>query len=891
MRAVLPEFDKLCIFSLAIRRQERDSQEAPSGHGDVLQPPTCGSHWLHRWQGRLGDVALLPPVFSRDPTLPIQLPVGFLSELWLNDYLNTPVTAGGLRMGKMRPSITRLACCHMEVSANKTVVDWTDEERVIYPAATPAPKDDTANEPAKQTANDRDDEDDNDNVNDDANNEPADDNNESEHDDDDEESDKNATPKKEEDESEDESDGESPKGQSAASRDSGLGGSSVRHGVGAGASVSSLVVHPDIKLDTSLPLPTRLPSVETLEELANDLYAYSGELFHGLEETNMAMLDRILSGFKKSGGRTHDYIHETATIALNFFSRAGEMEADLASSEVPKFRNAINGMKDSIRDLIRRTSLAEESYEEAAAQCNNILASVSDELREFVEAWGEEQHREYIAKCMDRIRGIHGSLDGTQFIPMMVSNVTTHHALSLSARVNQSQIPLQIMVLPMRTQAATMGAGLKFVEFLSKRVLALDVKLGPTNTVSLESGGEGSGVGSAPGGRTSAAAKKPDLPKTPVTAHTSTKTDHTRGAPKAKTPDTPTKPKTPETSLKPKIPETPSKPKTPETPSKPKTPETPSKPRTMLSPAASATLARFKGMSDDDEAPRKRRAESTSKEVPAKKAKVEVESDSYSSPTPAKSEAPKKAKKKTKKKAKSSGESSSSSEDERRKKPPKDKAEVIAWANQDRASKWRKDIPHVVRYRQQKGLCAKELTGSPNNTRHVDLLTQLLNEGQLGLNITQLDTRIEEVTEDSDHSKQARRLLKALKEVCGETMGRSGVYAKYVVKAFQAPHSQAVIQKGDNNHWDTSAMIGLYNIHRYEAVGKGNKKVDSKMVTKGYCPFCEYSAGNNGSINNHIRVHYHLVLECGLSNCSTVLYDAECMVTHTKDKHKLETDG
>ena len=212
--------------------------------------------------------------------------------------------------------------------------------------------------------------------------------------------------------------------------------------------------------------------METLEELANDLYAYSGELFRGLEETSMTMLDRILSGFKKSGGHAHDYIHETAAIALNFFSRAGEMEAELESSEVLKFRNAINGMKDSIRDLIRRTAMVEESYEEAAAQFDNILASVSDELKEFVEVRGEGQHQEYIAKYMNRIRGIHGSLDGTQFIPMMVANVTTHHALSLSARVNQSQISLQIMISPMRTQVATMGAGLKFVEFLSRWVLA-----------------------------------------------------------------------------------------------------------------------------------------------------------------------------------------------------------------------------------------------------------------------------------------------------------------------------------------------------------------------------------------------------------------------------------
>ena len=81
-----------------------------------------------------------------------------------------------------------------------------------------------------------------------------------------------------------------------------------------------------------------------------------------------------------------------------------------------------------------------------------------------------------------------------------------------------------------------------------------------------------------------------------------------------------------------------------------------------------------------------------------------------------------------------------------------------------------------------------------------------MDEGQLGLNIVHIDDRIDEVQEDS--SKQARKLLKALKEVRGETMGCSGVYPEYVVKAFLAPQSQCIIQKGDNNHWDTSVMIG-----------------------------------------------------------------------------------
>ena len=243
----------------------------------------------------------------------------------------------------------------------------------------------------------------------------------------------------------------------------------------------------------------------------------------------MAMLDRILSGFKMSGSRAQKYIHETAAIAINFFSRAGDMEVELESSEALKFREAVNGMKGSIRDLIRRTALAEESYEGAAANFDNILASVSDEVKEFEELQGEEQRQAYISKCMERIRGVHGSLDGTQFIPMVMTNATTHHALALNQRVNQLQIPLQIMMSPMRTQAATMGAGLKFVEFLSRRVLALDVKLGPVTAVSLESEGEGAGAqsSSGTGGRatpmvasTPAPSGKPGSSKTPFTAHT-----------------------------------------------------------------------------------------------------------------------------------------------------------------------------------------------------------------------------------------------------------------------------------------------------------------------------------------------------------------------------------
>ena len=139
----------------------------------------------------------------------------------------------------------------------------------------------------------------------------------------------------------------------AVSRDSGLGASSPGHGIGTGTKVGAVASNPSMNLSTGLPLPTQLPSMDLLEKLADDLYAYSGELFWGLEETSMAMLDRVLSGFKRSGGHAREYIYETAAIAINFFSRAGDMEAELESSEALKFQEVINGMKESIRDLIR----------------------------------------------------------------------------------------------------------------------------------------------------------------------------------------------------------------------------------------------------------------------------------------------------------------------------------------------------------------------------------------------------------------------------------------------------------------------------------------------------------------------------------------------------------
>ena len=68
---------------------------------------------------------------------------------------------------------------------------------------------------------------------------------------------------------------------------------------------------------------------------------------------------------------------------------------------------------------------------------------------------------------------------------MVVGNMTAHQALTISHRVAQSQVPLKIMMAPMCTQAGAVSAYMKFVEFLTGCVVALQERLGPPDALSV----------------------------------------------------------------------------------------------------------------------------------------------------------------------------------------------------------------------------------------------------------------------------------------------------------------------------------------------------------------------------------------------------------------------
>ena len=278
-----------------------------------------------------------------------------------------------------------------------------------------------------------------------------------------------------------------------SSQDSGLGDGATAHPI-TGSSGAGMVALLGIRHAADaggigpLPLPTTLPSMATLEALTGDLEKLGGKLFRGLEETNLAVYDKVLQGFKDTSGKCKNFIHEMGSLVVTFFAQAEEMEKGLAKCDAMAFCEAMSASKGHVCGLIEQVAEAEGIFDAGEANFDSILASVTKEVKAYVQLRGDEQREEYKKECLDWIRRDHGRLDGTCFIPMIMGNLTAHQTLAMSQRVAHSHVPLKIMTAPLRTQAGAVKVYMKFVEFLARRVIALQERLGQgSSTVPLES--------------------------------------------------------------------------------------------------------------------------------------------------------------------------------------------------------------------------------------------------------------------------------------------------------------------------------------------------------------------------------------------------------------------
>ena len=120
------------------------------------------------------------------------------------------------------------------------------------------------------------------------------------------------------------------------------------------------------------------------------------------------------------------------------------------------------------------------------------------------------------------------------------------------------------------------------------------------------------------------------------------------------------------------------------------------------------------------------------------------------------------------------------------------------------------------------------------------------------------------------------------------------IKARYVIRILQSVEGH-IIDASDSDYgrdWN----IGLYDIVSAASTKKVEKNGQmlwkgcsvSGKVSYGYCLFCSYASTNHRTLNNHIRMHLHLSLACGMPDCWYITHSAESMWKHAAT-HKLQT--
>ena len=173
------------------------------------------------------------------------------------------------------------------------------------------------------------------------------------------------------------------------SQDWGLGDGATVHPItgssGAGAAALLGVRHAaDAGGIGPLLLPTTLPSMATLEALTGDLEKLGGKLFRGLEETNLAVYNKVLQGFKETSGKCKNFIHEMGSLVFTFFAQAEEMEKGLAKCDAMAFCEAMSAFKVHVCGLIEQVAEAEGIFDAGEVNFDSVLASVAKEVKVYV---------------------------------------------------------------------------------------------------------------------------------------------------------------------------------------------------------------------------------------------------------------------------------------------------------------------------------------------------------------------------------------------------------------------------------------------------------------------------------------------------------------------------
>ena len=120
------------------------------------------------------------------------------------------------------------------------------------------------------------------------------------------------------------------------------------------------------------------------------------------------------------------------------------------------------------------------------------------------------------------------------------------------------------------------------------------------------------------------------------------------------------------------------------------------------------------------------------------------------------------------------------------------------------------------------------------------------------------------------------------------------IKAHYIMKVLWSIEGEIIDAKHPDYGRDQN--IGLYDIVSPVPMRKVEKSgqitVWGKSITGRvdyrYCPLCPYASQNHWTLNNHVWLHFHMTMACGMLNCWHVTHSTESMWKHSAS-HRLHT--
>ena len=122
---------------------------------------------------------------------------------------------------------------------------------------------------------------------------------------------------------------------------------------------------------------------------------------------------------------------------------------------------------------------------------------------------------------------------------------------------------------------------------------------------------------------------------------------------------------------------------------------------------------------------------------------------------------------------------------------------------------------------------------------------------------------------------------------------RKMIKARYVMKVLQSVEGETIDAKHPDYGQDQN--IGLYDIMSLASMRKVEWSSQTTVWAKnirgnvdyGYCPLCLYASQNHQTLNNHIWMHFHVTMACGMPDCWYVSHNADSMWKHAT-QHGLQ---